>query len=236
MPFLTNDPLPQCLQASSDIALSPPIGNRRECGRYLLEVKCLRKEYNVLANALMLRHTPGLVLREYAAVFPSDTGVSGRLPWSDATRRTGVGRSAAGRRTQTASSYRCAAGPPPRRGGRGGEPGGGPGESVADRLWRPTRRPASLAEADAWLEEQLALALAYQVANGSLYLWADDRRCEVGFRLDEPAGGIERLAPLGELLEQAVYRNLPPDPGHRQGYRFRGRGLAEMSALREVLA
>src|SRR3954462_15333068 len=42
MPFLTNDPLPQCLQTSSDIALSPPIGNRRGCGRYLLEVKCLR--------------------------------------------------------------------------------------------------------------------------------------------------------------------------------------------------
>src|SRR3954454_8348671 len=41
MPFLTNDPLPQCLQTSSDIALSPPIGNRRGCGRYLLEVKCL---------------------------------------------------------------------------------------------------------------------------------------------------------------------------------------------------
>src|SRR5690349_10046430 len=41
MPFLTNDPLPQCLQASSDIALSPPIGNKRGCGRYLLEVKCL---------------------------------------------------------------------------------------------------------------------------------------------------------------------------------------------------
>src|SRR6478672_80394 len=39
MPFLTNDPLPQCLQTSSDIALSPPIGNRRGCGRYLLEVK-----------------------------------------------------------------------------------------------------------------------------------------------------------------------------------------------------
>src|SRR5690242_6973432 len=42
MPFLTNDPLPQCLQTSSDIALSPPIGNRRGCGRYLLEVKCLK--------------------------------------------------------------------------------------------------------------------------------------------------------------------------------------------------
>src|SRR5690349_3570397 len=41
MPFLTNDPLPQCLQTSSDIALSPPIGNKRGCGRYLLEVKCL---------------------------------------------------------------------------------------------------------------------------------------------------------------------------------------------------
>src|SRR3954451_18658367 len=41
MPFLTNDPLPQCLQTSSDIALSPPIGNRRGCGRYLLKVKCL---------------------------------------------------------------------------------------------------------------------------------------------------------------------------------------------------
>ena len=105
-----------------------------------------------------------------------------------------------------------------------------------DRLWRPTRYPESPAELDGWLEEQLALALADQVANGSLYLWADDRRCEVGFRLDEPAEGIERLAPLGELLEQAVYRTLPPDPGHREGYRFRGRGLAEMRALREVLA
>ena len=41
MTFLTNDPLPQCLQTSSDIALSPPIGNKRGCGRYLLEVKCL---------------------------------------------------------------------------------------------------------------------------------------------------------------------------------------------------
>src|SRR3954453_11995282 len=46
MPFLTNDPLPQCLQTSSDIALSPPIGNRRGCGRYLLEVKCLLERYH----------------------------------------------------------------------------------------------------------------------------------------------------------------------------------------------
>ena len=104
-----------------------------------------------------------------------------------------------------------------------------------DRLWRPTRHPESLAELDGWLEEQLALALADQVAHGSLYLWTDGR-CEVGFRLDEPAEGVERLVPLGELLEQAVYRNLPPDPRHREGYRFAGRGLAEMRALRAVLA
>jgi hypothetical protein len=121
---------------------------------------------------------------------------------------------------------------PPARGGPAGRRGGG----GVDRLWRPTRHPESLAELDGWLEEQLALALADQVAHGSLYLWTDDQRCEVGFRLDEPAEGIERLVPLGELLEQAVYRNLPPDPRHRTGYRFAGRGLAEMRALRAVLA
>ena len=46
----------------------------------------------------------------------------------------------------------------------------------------------------------------------------------------------EQLVPLGELLDQAVYRNLPPDPRRRGAYRFDGRGLAEMRALREVLA
>src|SRR5690349_19209 len=54
MPFLTNDPLPQCLQTSSDIALSPPIGNRRGCGRYLLEVKCLGLRYGQLRRELEL--------------------------------------------------------------------------------------------------------------------------------------------------------------------------------------
>ena len=104
-----------------------------------------------------------------------------------------------------------------------------------DRLWRPTRHPESLAELDGWLEEQLALALADQVAHGSLYLWTDGS-CRVGFRLDEPADAIGQAVPLGELLEQAVYRNLPPDPRRREGYRFAGRGLAEMRALRAVLA
>src|SRR4051794_18347972 len=61
------------------------------------------------------------------------------------------------------------------RGGRAGHPGGG----AMDRLWRPTRYLGSLAEADAWLEEQLDLALADHVANGSLYLWTD-RGCAVG--------------------------------------------------------
>src|SRR3954449_5107763 len=42
MPLRTNDAPPQCLQASSDIALSPLIGNKRGCRRYLLKVKCLR--------------------------------------------------------------------------------------------------------------------------------------------------------------------------------------------------
>jgi len=104
-----------------------------------------------------------------------------------------------------------------------------------DRLWRPTRYPESPAELDGWLEEQLGLALADQVANGSLYLWTDGS-VRVGFHLDEPADGLGQAVPLGELLEQAVYRNLPGDPRHREGYEFRGRGLAEMSALREVLA
>ena len=121
--------------------------------------------------------------------------------------------------------------PPPARGGPAGRPGGG----GVDRLWRPTRHPESLAELDGWLEEQLALALADQVAHGSLYLWTDGS-CRVGFRLDEPADAIGQAVPLGELLEQAVYRNLPPDPRHREGYRFAGRGLAEMRALRAVLA
>src|SRR3954449_6859125 len=41
MPLRTNDAPPQCLQTSSDIALSPLIGNKRGCRRYLLKVKCL---------------------------------------------------------------------------------------------------------------------------------------------------------------------------------------------------
>ena len=150
--------------------------------------------------------------------------------------RAGPGRGRGGRAADLDGTARVVVPlhgrPPPAWGGRGRRPGGG----VVDRLWRPTRRPASLAEADAWLEEQLTLALADQVAHGSLYLWTDGPRCEAGFRLDEPAEGIERLVPLGELLEQAVYRNLPPDPRRREGYEFHGRGLAEMSALREVLA
>src|SRR5690349_6610395 len=56
MPFLTNDPLPQCLQTSSDIALSPPIGNKRGCGRYLLEVKCLVTDPGTVELAIPPRY------------------------------------------------------------------------------------------------------------------------------------------------------------------------------------
>src|SRR4051812_25160893 len=42
MPFLTNDPLPQCLQNSSAITRLPPDSSEvRESRRHLLEGKCL---------------------------------------------------------------------------------------------------------------------------------------------------------------------------------------------------
>src|SRR3954469_15820969 len=84
-------------------------------------------------------------------------------------------------------------------------------------------------------DRQAGATLADLVANGSLYLWTDEG-CRVGFHPDEPVDGAEQLVPLGELLDQAVYRNLPPDPRRRGAYRFDGRGMAEMRALREVLA
>src|SRR5689334_17329638 len=72
MPFLTNDPLPQCLQASSDIALSPPIGNKRGCGRYLLEVKCLQRDRSAdhgqrAARGQDTGHTPQIPVRPLAS-------------------------------------------------------------------------------------------------------------------------------------------------------------------------
>src|SRR5215217_6050227 len=42
MPFLTNDPLPQCLQTSSAMAHLLAQGHRRGSRRYLSDVKCLR--------------------------------------------------------------------------------------------------------------------------------------------------------------------------------------------------
>ena len=99
-------------------------------------------------------------------------------------------------------------------------------------MGEPTDRPEGTREAD---ERPADAAFADHVASGSFHLWTDEG-CRVVFRLEGPAGAVERTDPLGELLEQAVYRNLPPAPRHREGYRFAGRGLAEMRALRAVLA
>src|SRR3954451_19728873 len=43
MPFLTYDPLPQCLQHSSATRFLLALDHDRGCTRYLLEVKCLHK-------------------------------------------------------------------------------------------------------------------------------------------------------------------------------------------------
>src|SRR4051795_8464193 len=43
MPFLTYDPLPQCLQHSSATRRLLALDHDRGCTRYLLEVKCLRR-------------------------------------------------------------------------------------------------------------------------------------------------------------------------------------------------
>jgi hypothetical protein len=109
------------------------------------------------------------------------------------------------------------------------------GGTAVSRMWQGSCRSENLTEDGQPPSERAFAALAEHVANGSLYLWTD-RGCTIGFRLDEPGEAIEQTVPLGELLDQAVYRNLPGDPRHREGYEFRGRGLAEMRALREVLA
>src|SRR3954454_23079079 len=44
MPFLTNDPLPQCLQHNSATGGLLGRDHARGCRRYLLKVKCLRLE------------------------------------------------------------------------------------------------------------------------------------------------------------------------------------------------
>src|SRR3954447_10957435 len=44
MPFLTYDPLPQCLQHSSATRFLLALDHDRGCTRYLLEVKCLIAE------------------------------------------------------------------------------------------------------------------------------------------------------------------------------------------------
>src|SRR3954453_4054999 len=47
MPFLTNVPLPQCLQHSSATRCLLARDHDRGCTRYLLEVKCLRERTHV---------------------------------------------------------------------------------------------------------------------------------------------------------------------------------------------
>src|SRR4051812_29398046 len=47
MPFLTNVPLPQCLQHSSATRFLLALDHDRGCTRYLLEVKCLRPDRQV---------------------------------------------------------------------------------------------------------------------------------------------------------------------------------------------
>src|SRR3954465_374745 len=95
MPFLTNDPLPQCLQTSSDIALSPPIGNRRGCGRYLLKVKCL---------------TCGRVRRWSRTRMPHARGVAPAEHDPPETRRLGAANDEDGRAPRTAADGRPAGG------------------------------------------------------------------------------------------------------------------------------
>src|SRR3954447_20814535 len=62
MPFLTYDPLPQCLQHSSATRFLLALDHDRGCTRYLLEVKCLDHGTAALAQAHradLLRHVPG---------------------------------------------------------------------------------------------------------------------------------------------------------------------------------